>query len=66
MARISCNTRDFRDVEGLTLPHSRTKSFDGNTSTTPEIRFEKYVVNGVIDDPHFEEALKLSLKAISK
>jgi YHS domain-containing protein len=57
---------DFRAVDGLMLPHVRTRFFNGKELKSPVIRHEKYVVNGQVDDLRFADAAKLELKGIVK
>lgn len=57
---------DFREIDGIILPHARVRSFNGKESTSPAIRLERYVVNEAIDDPRFGDAAKLELKGIVK
>lgn len=37
---------DFREVNGLVLPHQRAVFFNGKAITSPEVRMERYIVNG--------------------
>lgn len=44
---------DFKEVDGLVLPHSRKIYFNEKEVTSPEIRLEKYVIDRPIEDSQF-------------
>lgn len=37
---------DFREVDGLVMPHQRAEFFNGKRVSSPEIRIERFVPNG--------------------
>ncbi|TWT42262.1 YHS domain protein [Phycisphaerae bacterium RAS1] len=44
---------DFREVGGLTLPHARRASFDGERAESMDAAVTKIVVNGPVDEEAF-------------
>lgn len=46
---------DFKEVDGLVLPHARTEFFDGKELTAPARRTDKVVVNGEVKADLFQQ-----------
>lgn len=47
---------DFRDVDGLILPHQRSVTFNGKPVTSPEAKHERFIINAEIKPERFTHA----------
>lgn len=45
---------DFREVSGITLPHEQRLIFNGKPITMPEVKIDRYIVNGEVKDSLFD------------
>jgi YHS domain-containing protein len=47
---------DFRDIDGLIMPHQRSTFFNGKAVNNPEVRIERIVPNGELKSEIFKQS----------